>query len=107
MKIIPLQTVPNQTLQVQLGVQPCTISLVQTAFGLFATLYVGGTLIVASVLCQNFNRIVRSLYLGFSGDMFFLDTQGTSDPVYTGIGGVDARYQMVYITAAELPAGEG
>lgn len=107
MQVVPLQPIPNQTLQVQLDGQPCTLTVVQYAYGTFMTVYVGTSLIIASVLCQNFNRIVRSLYLGFSGDFVFLDTQGATDPVYTGFGGQSARYQLLYIPASELPAGEG
>ena len=57
--------------------------------------------IIAGVLCQNLNRIVRSLYLGFVGDFMFNDNQGDTDPVYTGFGG---RYQLVYFAPADLAA---
>lgn len=103
MQVIPLQAVSNQTMQVQLNGQACTINVVQYAYGLFLTLYIGETLIIASVLCENFNRIVRSDYLGFLGDLAFLDTQGTADPVYTGFGS-DGRYQLLYFTPEELAA---
>ena len=104
MQVVPLQPVPNQTLQCQLGGQACTIDVVQNAYGLFATLFVGTNLIIAGVLAQNLNRIVRSLYLGFFGDLCFVDVQGMSDPVYTGLG---SRYQLVYLAPSDLPAGEG
>lgn len=107
MQIVPLQPVPSQTLQVQLNGQPCTLDVAQNAFGLFMAVYVGQTLVISGVLCQNFNRIVRSLYLGFSGDFVFLDTRGNSDPVYTGLGGITAQYQLIYLLPSELPAGEG
>lgn len=98
MLIVPLQPVPNQTLQVQLAGQPCTLNLFQYTYGLFASVYVGDVLIIASVLCQNFNRIVRSTYLGFVGDLVFLDTQGTDDPIYTGLG---SRFVLLYLTPDE------
>lgn len=104
MQIVPLLPVPNQTVQVQLNGQPCTINVFQTAYGLFMTLYVGQTLIIPSVICENLNRIVRSLYLGFTGDFCFFDTQGTTDPqdpIYTGLGDETARFQLVYLDAEE------
>lgn len=104
MQVVPLQAIPNQTLQTQLNNQPCTINVQQFAFGLFVTLYLGPTLIVASVLCQNLNRIVRDLYFGFEGDFAFLDTQGTNNPDYTGLG---SRYQLFYLLPSDLPEGEG
>lgn len=103
MQTIPVQAIPNQSLQVQLGGQACTIDVYQLAYGLFMDLYVGNELVVGGVICQNLNRIVRSLYLGFSGDLCFFDQQGATDPVYTGLG---ARYQLVYLSPSDL-AGAG
>lgn len=97
--IVPLKAVPNQTLQVVLAQQSCVIVLKQTSYGLFMDLYVNDGLIVASVICENLNRIVRSTYLGFSGDFVFKDTQGDADPIYTGLGG---RFLLLYLPVAEL-----
>lgn len=105
MQLIPLQATPNQQVQVQLGSQTCTLNIQQMAFGLFLTLYVGSELIVASVLCLNLVRIIRDLYLGFDGDLCFYDSQGTTDPVYTGFGS-SGRYQLVYLDSTDLD-GEG
>lgn len=107
MQLIPLQAIPNQTLQVQLNGQACTLEVVQFLYGMFITVFVGNTLIIASVICENNVRIVRSLYLGFLGDLIFLDTQGVSNPIYTGLGGPLARFQLCYLTPDELPDGEG
>ena len=104
MQVIPLQPVPNQTLQCQLGGQACTIEIAQNAYGLFTTLFAGTSLIIAGVLSQNLSLIVRSLYLGFSGDLAFVDMQGTDDPVYTGLG---SRWLLLYLSPSDLPAGEG
>jgi hypothetical protein len=102
--IVPLQPVPNQTTQIVLANQNCQINVYQTPAGLFMDLLVNDALIIGGVICQNLNRIVRSLYLGFSGDFVFADSQGADDPNYSGLG---SRFQLVYLTAAELPANEG
>ena len=104
MQAIPLNAIPNQTLTVGLGNQACQISVYQKSGGLFLDLYVNNSLIIAGVLCENFNRIVRSLYLGFSGDLVFGDTQGTSDPDYTGLG---SRFVLLYLAPEDLPPGAG
>lgn len=104
MQIIPLQPIPNQTLSVTLDGQVSQIDCYQTAFGLFLDLYVDNVLIIGSVICENLNRIVRSLYLGFQGDLAFIDNQGSTDPVYTGLG---TRYSLAYIEASELLPNEG
>jgi hypothetical protein len=98
---VPLQAIPNQTLQVQLNNQACILNVVQFAFGLFITIYVGTVIIIAGVICRDRTRIVRNTYLGFNGDFIFMDTQGTNDPDYTGLGGATARYQILYLTQAE------
>ena len=99
MLFIPLQQVPNQAVSVNLNGQYCQINVYQKFFGVFLDLYVADVLIIGGVLCENLNRCVRSAYLGFSGDLGFWDTQGTSDPDYTGVG---SRYQLVYLTPADL-----
>ena len=104
MQIVPLQAVPSQNISVVLADQPCELRVYQKTTGLFMDVLVNDDLIVAGVLCENKNRIVRSLYLGFSGDFFFFDSQGNDDPVYVGLG---SRFNLAYLTAAELPAGQG
>lgn len=102
--VVPVQPIPNQTLQVQLNGQATTLNIYQINFGLFVDVLVGATTIISGVIAQNLNRIVRSLYLGFDGDFAFIDTQGFSDPVYTGLG---SRYLLLYIEPSELPDGQG
>lgn len=104
MLIVPLQAVPSQSVQVTLANQNCSLSVYQTNFGMFMDVYSNGSLIIAGVICQNLNRIVRSIYLGFSGDFCFVDTQGQDDPVYTGIG---TRFFLAYLEPSDLPAGVG
>jgi hypothetical protein len=104
MLVVPAQALPNQTLQAQLDAQATTLNIYQYSPYLFMDVLVGGVPVVTGVICQNLNRIVRDLYLGFAGDFVWFDTQGTSDPVYTGVG---SRFQLVYLEPADLPAGEG
>lgn len=100
-EIIPLQATPNQTLTVLLENQICRINVYQKAFGLFVDLALGADSKVNAVIAQDRNRMVRYAYLGFAGDLVFFDTQGNSDPIYTGLG---ARYQLLYLTPDELAA---
>lgn len=94
MKIIPIKDVFNQTFEIVLGKQNCRIYLHQCKYGLFCDLYVDDVLIVGGVICQNDNRIVRDVHLGFSGDLVFHDTIGTKDPSSPGLG---TRYLFAYI----------
>jgi hypothetical protein len=99
MQIIPLQAVPSQAVTVNLGGQNCQVNVYQKSTGLFCDLYVNNVLIIGGVICQNLNRIVRSAYLGFTGDLFFADQHGTDDPEYTGIG---SRFLLYYLEAGDV-----
>lgn len=91
--LIPLQPVPDQTIQAFLGRQNCTLRVYQRRFGLFVDLYVNNVLRFAGVQAFNMNKLVRDKYLKFTGDLFFYDTQGTDDPNYSALG---SRYVLLY-----------
>lgn len=99
MLVIPTVAVPNQTFNVVLAQQAARIDIAQNDFGMFLTLYVDDAPIAAGVICQDRNRIVRAPYTGFIGDLAFVDTQGTGDPVYTGL---NTRWFLVYLEASDL-----
>nr|WP_321986132.1 hypothetical protein [uncultured Lichenicoccus sp.] len=92
MQSIPLSPIPNQTFGVLLDQQNCQINLYTrlTAPGhtaLFLDLSVNNALVIGGVLCLNRVLIVRQTYLGFAGDLAFLDTiTNSTNPVYTGLG---------------------
>lgn len=95
--VIPLIAVPSQTLSVQLGGQPCRIDIRQRRTGLFVDLYVQDVPVFQGVKALDRNKLVRDGYLDFTGDLGFIDTQGTSDPDFTGLGG---RFVLVWDSAA-------
>lgn len=100
MLIVPTAPLANQSFTVLLANQPCRIDIAQKTNGMFLTLYVNDALVVAGVICQDRNRIVRDAYLGFTGDLEFRDAEGTEDPVYTGL---NSRFFLCYLETADLP----
>lgn len=119
MQIVPLAPNPNQTLQIVLAGQNCSIEL-RTLDGyavtdnvdftdsrpyLAFTLDVGGASITRSQNCLNLKRLlINRQYLGFAGDFIFVDTQpnpitGAEDPQYTGLGD---RWKLVYLEVSDL-----
>lgn len=120
---VPLQPVASQQLAVTLNQQACTILLYfkqimvpvesglvtnPPTFGtitpLFMDLYMqpagGGApeSVIGGVPCQANNLIVRDSYLGFVGDLAFVDTQpdpvlGPQDPQQSGLG---TRWLLTY-----------
>ena len=101
MLIVPVQATPNQTFAMLLGNQNCEITLTTRFYGLFFDLSVGNIPVRNGVICQNQNRLIRYQSLGFAGDFWFTDTQGSDDPVYTGLG---SRFLLEYIEASDLAA---
>lgn len=99
MLIVPLQALPNQTVRVQLNGQLCQVNAYQKPAGLFMDLLVDNAPMVTGAICERNNRIVRDAYLGFIGDMAWIDTQGQEDPEYTGVG---TRYFLAYLFPDEI-----
>lgn len=99
MMTVGLQAVKSQTISVTLAGQNCIIRLIQRASFIYMDLTVNGTPVLQGVPCLYGNKIVRYSYLGFSGDLVFIDNQGESDPTYDGLG---SRYLLYYLEASEL-----
>ena len=99
MQIIPLQSLPSQSLDITLSNQNCTINVYQKSTGLYLDIYVSGNAILLGQLCRDRVLIVRLSYFSFTGDLSFVDTQGTSDPSYSGLG---SRFVLAYLLPSDL-----
>lgn len=99
MLVVPIQPLPNQNFQATLGGQQVNMTVFQTDYGLFANVTSDNVSIVNGAICEDDNRLVRDAYLGFIGDLMFVDTQGNDDPVYFGLG---SRWQLVYLEAVDI-----
>ena len=92
-KIIPVSNIASQTFTIVLASQNCKLNIYQLSTGLYCDIIANQNPIVSTMLCLNLVGLVRGAYLGFTGQLFFYDTQGTNDPDYSGLG---TRYQLVY-----------
>jgi hypothetical protein len=95
---IPLQSIPSQSISCVLNGQNVKLTISQKDSNIFVNVSCNDVVINSGVLALNRNPIVRQPYNGFSGNLLFRDTQGTSDPYYTGFSG---RYQLMYLTDEE------
>lgn len=107
MLFVPLQPVPSQLLRATLNAQVCRFRVYQRSTGMFIDVYVNEVLVIGGVICLDRNLIVRSTYLGFVGDLAFVDLVALpdsgiipQDPTYDLLG---SRYQLVYLYPSELP----
>ena len=92
-RIVPLLPTPAQELSIPLGGQPCQLRVYAKAFGIYVDVFVNDALVIGGVVARNLTRIVRSGYLGFTGDLYFVDTTGNDDPAVAGLGG---RFVLIY-----------
>lgn len=99
MQIIPLAAIASQTLKVVLAQQSCVLNVYQKSTGLFMDVALEGETILAGVLCRDRVRCVRQAYLGFVGDLAFMDTQGTEDASFQGLG---SRWVLMYLEDSDL-----
>jgi hypothetical protein len=65
---------------------------------LYLSLYLDGIAIDTNRICHN-NTFCVSNYLGFDGNLIFLDSDGRSDPEYTGLG---ERYNLFYVSNSDI-----
>lgn len=104
MIIVPLIPIASQTLEIILDNQEVTLSIYQRNERLFANITVGTQAVLAGAVCVNLQAInpFKSPY--FTGELFFVDTLGHEAPFYTGLG---SRFELVFVSAAELAAAKG
>lgn len=91
---VPIIATPSQSLTVNLNGQQCDIQIDQKySGGVFFSMQVDGVSVVSFGLCRDRVSLVRNTYLPFVGALAFVDTQGLSDPDYSGFG---TRFQLAY-----------
>lgn len=95
---IPLLAVPAQTVRVILDGQNCSVTAYQKPAGLFVDVRFGDKVASVGVIARDAAPLVAREYVGFSGNLMFVDRQGSADPDYTGLS---ERFALVYLTEAE------
>ena len=98
MQSVPLQPVPSQSTKVVLGGQNCQILVYQKPQGVFVDINADGVDISVGTIARDAVPLVSREYAGFAGNLIFIDTQGSNDPSYEGLGD---RWTLVYLTAEE------
>lgn len=99
MLLVPLIANPNQTANITLGGQAIQVRVYQGLSGLYMDVLLNNAVVIGGVICENLVRIIRNAYFGVVGDFCWFDTQGTSDPVYSGIG---SRYYLIYLETSDI-----
>lgn len=103
MQIIPLQTLPAQSFITILDEQNVEISVYQRFDRLYMDISLDDAPIATGCICLN-NQPVIQQSTPFIGQLVFIDTLGDTAPQWDGIGGDEARYQLLYLTPLEASA---
>lgn len=97
---IPVEAIPNQTFNISLNDQNCTIHLYQRGDFLYMDLSVNATPIRQGMICLVDVSLLNYPTIGFSGYLFFSDLSGKGGtPVYSDLG---SRYVLFYATEEEM-----
>lgn len=100
MQTVPLSPIPAQSLQTILGGQNVQLSVYQKGDAVYIDVALADVAIANTVIARDEARILHDRqYLGFDGDLMFVDTQGSDDPQYAGLG---SRWLLIYLAAADL-----
>lgn len=92
---IPLEPLEAQTVTFSVRGQPVRLFLYDRGGGLYIDVYVNDVLIISGTRCRDSVYIIRDVYHGFNGDLFFFDLLGAEDPHYAGLG---KRWVLCYGT---------
>lgn len=98
MEVISLSKEPSQIVKTILGNQQVQILLQQKRQGLLVDVNMNGVDIVTGVIALNETPMVCREYIGFPGNLFFVDLEGKSDPTYDKLG---ERFNLVYFEQDE------
>lgn len=90
---VPVQNIPAQSFGIVLDDQDCRITIYTRGEDLYLDLEKNNEEIYKGVICRSFVNLTPYVYRGFSGSLYFLDTVGEQDPVYTGLGN---RFVLIY-----------
>lgn len=99
MRTISIAPKKSQSISVSLGGQQCQIRLVQRSSFMYMDLTADDRVIMQGVPCLFGNRMVGYGYLGFVGDLIFIDNVGQENPNWEGLG---TRFTLYYAEKADL-----
>ncbi|MCX8667427.1 hypothetical protein J3T99_07365 [Acetobacteraceae bacterium B3987] len=90
---IPLQPTAAQSMSCPIAGLQCQIWLRQLATGLYLDLTASTTPLLRGILCQNETDLIRNPACLLPGRLYFTDTQGHDDPIFSGLG---SRFLLHY-----------
>ena len=91
--IIPLDNIPNQKFQIELGEKVCLFEFITRGLFLYMNLSIDGKEQMNGIICLNNVDLIQYKIINIGGRLYFTDTQGELDPIYWGL---NDRWLLVY-----------
>lgn len=98
MQAIPLSKLANQTFNIILDNQYCTITLRWKEDRIYLDLSIGTRVIRQGMVCENRTNILQSRSPYFKGTLHFWDIDGNRPPEWSKL---DSRYFLVFYPVSE------
>lgn len=90
---VPLSSLPSQELSLVLGNQDVTVRVLTRGDYLYLDILKESTPVIQGQLIVTGQNLLPSGLSNFVGNFQMVDINGTSDPVYTGLG---TQYRLLY-----------
>lgn len=90
---IPLDNIPNQKFQIQLGKKTCQFEFITRGLFMYMNLSVDGEEQLNGIICLKDVNLIPYTDINLDGKLYFVDTQGDLDPIYWGL---NDRWLLVY-----------
>ena len=91
--IIPLDNVPNQYFEIQLGNKLCQFEFITRGVFIYMNLAIENEDKINGIICLNNTDLIQYNKKDISGNLYFIDTQGNLDPIYWGL---NDRWLLIY-----------
>ena len=95
---IPLQKLPDQTVDVTLDGQDCTIRVRQIGTRVYVSVAVDNRSVVDNAIGLNYTAINPYPCKEFSGILFFFDNGGDEPPEWEALG---SRWKLLFVPESE------
>lgn len=93
MATIALNATPSQEITCTLSGKSCRIWIRQLSTGLYMDLWLNEQPLIMGAICLTEVDIIRNPASPLPGKLYFIDTNGSADPVYTDLG---SRFLLQY-----------
>jgi hypothetical protein len=100
---IPLIAQVAQSIKIVLDEQACEIQIRERLGNLYMSMVVDGVESWNNYVCYDRQNIKPFTYMPLKGGLYFIDIEGSSDPVAAGL---NTRFFLIYLSEGEsLPVG--